>query len=299
MPSCADIQAKIIKADKFVSKQWHILKSKYIKKRAFMAEDTKNKGGNIEEQRKSRRDTFRENFSTRHPDVNMDDEEAYYAALDDEYNSRDEELNRYRANNEKLNNMFLENPQAAYFMNDLLDGKKQMGVALMEHFGDLFKDAVNDPTAENVKAFADALDEHAKRIKENDELQAQFERNVDNSETTIENWQSAHNATPEQVDAMREFINTQFGNLVAGIITPEMLDFAYKGLNYDKDVAAAEESGQAAGRTQRIKEKVKKGKGDGMPMIPGGGQARTQQRDGFLANATRSDPWESAKREKY
>ena len=264
-----------------------------------MAEDTKNKGGNIEEQRKSRRDTFRENFSTRHPDVNMDDEEAYYAALDDEYNSRDEELNRYRANNEKLNNMFLENPQAAYFMNDLLDGKKQMGVALMEHFGDLFKDAVNDPTAENVKAFADALDEHAKRIKENDELQAQFERNVDNSETTIENWQSAHNATPEQVDAMREFINAQFGNLVAGIITPEMLDFAYKGLNYDKDVAAAEESGQAAGRTQNIREKIRNGKSDGMPMIAGGGQARTRPKDGFLINATRSDPWEKAKREKY
>ena len=264
-----------------------------------MAETKDNNGNTAQEQKKSRRDTFRENFSTRHPDVNMDDEEAYYAALDDEYNSRDEELNRYRANNEKLNNMFLENPQAAYFMNDLLDGKKQMGVALMEHFGDLFKDAVNDPTAENVKAFADALDEHAKRIKENDELQAQFERNVDNSETTIENWQSAHNATPEQVDAMREFINAQFGNLVAGIITPEMLDFAYKGLNYDKDVAAAEESGQAAGRTQRIKEKVKKGKGDGMPMIPGGGQARTRTNDGFLANATRSDPWESAKREKY
>ena len=121
-----------------------------------MAETKDNNGNTAQEQRKSRRDTFRERFATRHPDVNMDDEEAYYAALDDEYNSRDEELNRYRADNEKLNNMFLENPNAAYFMNDLLDGKKQMGVALMEHFGDLFKEAVNDPTPENVKAFADA-----------------------------------------------------------------------------------------------------------------------------------------------
>lgn len=264
-----------------------------------MAETKDNNGNTAQEQQKSRRDTFRENFATRHPDVNMDDEEAYYAALDDEMSSRDEELNRYRTDNEKLNNMFLENPQAAYFMNDLLDGKKQMGVALMEHFGDLFKDAVNDPTAENVKAFADALDEHAKRIKENDELQAQFERNVDNSETTIENWTAAHKATPEQVDAMREFINAQFGNLIAGIISPEMLDFAYKGLNYDKDVAAAEESGQAAGRNQRIEEKIRKGKGDGMPMIAGGGRAQTRPKDNFLAGAAQEDPWSKAKREKY
>lgn len=264
-----------------------------------MAETKDNNGNTAQEERKSRRDTFRERFATRHPDVNMDDEEAYYAALDDEYNSRDEELNRYRADNEKLNNMFLENPNAAYFMNDLLDGKKQMGVALMEHFGDLFKEAVNDPTPENVKAFADALDDHAARIKENDKLQAEFEQNVDQSGDTIENWAEAHGVNAEQLDTIRDFINAQFGNLLAGIITTDMLDFAYKGLNYDKDVAAAEENGEATGRTQHIREKMRKGKGDGMPMIAGGGQARTRPKDGFLANATRSDPWESAKREKY
>lgn len=255
--------------------------------------------GSQEQAKKSRRDTFRENFSTRHPDVNMDDEEAYYGALDDEYNANAEELRRNRENNEKLNNMFLENPNAAYFMNDLLDGKKQMGVALMEQFGDLFKEAVNDPSPENVKAFADALDAHAKQIKKNDELQAQFEQNVDASETTIENWAQEHKATPEQIDAIREFINQQFGNLIAGIISPEMLDFAFKGLNYDKDVAAAEESGQAAGRNQRIEEKMRKGKGDGMPMIAGGGRAQTRPKDNFLASAAQEDPWSKAKREKY
>lgn len=264
-----------------------------------MAENTDNNGNKPQEPVKSRRDTFRENFASRHPDVNMDDEEAYYAALDDEYNLRDEELRRNRENNEKLNNMFLENPNAAYFMNDLLDGKKQMGVALMEQFGELFKDAVNDPSPENVKAFADALDAHAKQIKKNDELQAQFEQNIDASETTIEDWAKQHNATPEQIDAIREFINQQFGNLIVGIISPEMLDFAFKGLNYDKDVAAAEESGQAAGRNQRIQEKIRKGKGDGMPMIAGGRQARARKDDSFLANAGMKDPWSEAKREKY
>lgn len=264
-----------------------------------MAENTDNNTGNAQETKKSRRDTFRESFASRHPDVNMDDEEAYYSALDDEYNSREEELKRNREANEKLNNMFLENPNAAYFMNDLLDGKKQMGVVLMEQFGELFKDAVNDPSPENVKAFADALDAHAKQIKKNDELQAQFEQNVDASETTIENWATEHKATPEQIDAMREFINTQFGNLVTGIITPEMLDFAYKGLNYDKDVAAAEETGEATGRNQRIQEKMRKGKGDGMPMIAGGRQAQTRNKDGFLANAQMKDPWSEAKRERY
>lgn len=262
-----------------------------------MADTTDN--NKEKEVKKSRRDSFRENFKSRHPDVNMDDEESYYSALDDEYNSNQDELTRYRDSNKKLNDMFMENPQAAYFMNDLLDGKKKMGVALIEHFGSLFKDAVNDPSPENVKEFADALDEHAKRIKKNDELQAAFESNIDKSEATIEEWASKNNMKPEQIDAVRDYINQQFGNLVSGIITPELLDFAYKGLNYDKDVAAAQETGMAEGRKQRIKEKLRKGKSDGMPVMPGGGQARERPQDTFLANTNTEDPWTKAKREKF
>lgn len=254
------------------------------------------KGDNVQ---KSRRDSFRENFASRHPDIDMNDEEAYYGALEDEYNSSQDELGRYRESNRKLNDMFMQNPQAAYFMNDLLDGKKPMGVVLIEQFGDLFKDAVDDPSDENVKIFADALDEHARRIKENDRLQAEFEKNVDRSETTIEDWAARNRMKPEQIDAVREYINGQFGNLISGIITPEMLDFAYKGLNYDKAVAAAEESGEAAGRTQRIKESLRRGRGDGMPVIAGGRQARQQPKDSFLANSAMEDPWAKAKRERY
>lgn len=252
-----------------------------------------------ENESKSRRDTFRENFASRHPDVNMEDEEAYYGALDDEYSSREAELRRYREDNDKLNNLFLENPNAAYFMNDLLDGKEQMGVSLMRQFGELFKDAFEDPTPENVKAFADALDEHAARVKENEKLQAQYEQNYATSRETIDKWVAERGLTPEQDDAVMDYLKRQFTNQLVGIITPEMLDFAYKGLNYDKDVTAAEEIGAAAGRNQRIDEKLRKGKGDGLPRIAGGGRAQVKPKDGFLRGAMQDDPWESAKREKY
>lgn len=248
---------------------------------------------------KSRREKFREGFSSRHPDVDINDEEAYYGALDDEYNQREEEIGKYRSDNEKLNNMFMENPHAAYFMNDLIDGKEQLGVALMRQFGDTFRDAVDDPTEENVKAFADALDEHAAKIKENDALQAEFEQNADASEATIEAWAKEHNANGEQIDAMREFINNQFASLLSGVITKELLDFAYKGLNYDNDVAAAAESGAAQGRNEKIRETMRRGKGDGMPVIQGGSKQSPAKKTDFLQGVGRTDPWKSARREKY
>lgn len=253
-------------------------------------EEKVNNNAQQQQPTRSRRDTFREGFKARHPDVDMDDEEAYYGALDDEYNAQSKELERDRADNERLNRMFMENPNAAYFMNDLLDGKENVGVSLMRHFGQTFKDAVDDPTEENVKAFADALDEHAKKVKENDRLQKEFEQNADLSETTIEQWAQQHNADGQQIDAMREFINGQFSKLLSGIITPEMLDFAYKGLNYDNAVAAAEERGAASGRNERIQERMRRGNGDGLPRIQGGGKANTSGKPSSifdLANSAR------------
>lgn len=250
------------------------------------------------EPKKSRRDSFREGFATRHPDIDMDDEEAYYGALDDEYNSREEELNRNREDNKKLNDMFMENPEAAYLFNDILDGKEQLGVSLMRHFGQTFKDAVDDPTDENVKAFAKAMEDHAAKIKENDELEDAFEKNAEASQETIDQWASEKGLNPEQVAATRDFINAQFANMLSGYISRDMLEMAYKGLNYDKDVAAAEETGAAQGRNEKIKEQLRKGKGDGMPMIQGGANTQGKPKDNFLQSG-RKDPWESAKREKY
>lgn len=249
----------------------------------------------------SRRDAFRRGFAERHPDVDMDDEDAYYGALADEYDQQQGELTRYRDDNDKLNRLFAEHPNAAYFMNDLIDGKTPMGVALMREFGETFRDAVEDPTEENVKAFSDALAEHAERIKEDERLQAEFEQNAAATEQTIADWAKTHNADQQQMDAVRDFINAEFANLITGRITPELLDFAWKGLHYDQDVAAAEETGAAQGRNEKIAETMKRGSGDGVPVIGGGRRAADGDgRDEFLREATmREDPWAKAKRTNY
>lgn len=246
----------------------------------------------------SRSKTFKAKFAERHPDVDMEDDEAYYGALDDEYTARDAELSEYKSNTEKLNNLFANNPNAAYFMNDLIDGKEQLGVALMRNFGYLFKEAVDDPSDENIKAFADALDEHAERVKKNEALQAEFEKNVTASRELIDTWASERGLTAEQVDAVQGYINGEFANLLSGTITPEMLEFAYKGLQYDADVEAAERKGVVAGRNARIDEQLRTKQGDGIPMIGGGKSSQPSPDSGFLSGRSR-DPWAAAKREKY
>lgn len=249
--------------------------------------------------KKSQKETFMEGFKGRNPDVNVDDEEAFYGGLQNEYDSREQQLARTRDLDEKMNKMFEENPTSAYFLNDLMSGNNTLAVSLLKNFGPVIKAALDDPTEENQKAFADAMEEYSKRIKETEEIQAQFEKNVEDSDKTIEEWCQQNNVNDEQLGKIKEFISTQFANYLSGITTTEMLDFALRGINYEKDVTAAEQNGRAAGRTERIKETMRKGKGDGMPMMAGGGKAGEKPNDNFLASAQQEDPWAKAKRVKY
>ena len=47
-------------------------------------------------QQKSKRDMFRERFQQRHPDVNMDDDEAFYGQMNDDFDSQENDLKGYK-----------------------------------------------------------------------------------------------------------------------------------------------------------------------------------------------------------
>ena len=260
---------------------------------------------NNEEIKKGRRDTFLDGLKQRRADAGADeidweDPEARYGAIEDEYNANQEELTRHRENNAKLNNMFAENPNSAYFMNDLINGENA-AVTLTRNFGDVFQDAILDPTEENVKALADAMDEYRKRLKQSEEAEMEFQQNAAQSRSDIDAWKQQNNLSDDQVSQAMDFIDEQFQNLLVGKTTPELLDFALKAQNFDSAVAEATEEGRKEGRGEQLTEQLKKPtNGDGMPAASGTAPADAMpQQDNFLRGARKKDPWADAKRSKY
>lgn len=249
--------------------------------------------------KKSNRDVFWAGFAERHPDTDMQDREARYAVLQQEYADRDEELSRYRDSNNKLNEMFKENPESAYFLNSMADPNEKMGVTLLRYFGPLFKAAIEDPTPENQEAFTNALEEHAERLKEDERLQEEFDNNITESEAVISEWADRKGLNEDELNGVRDCITKMFTDYLQGKVTTDILDAAYKSINYENDVNKARKEGEVQGRNEQITEKLRKTEGDGIPAIVGGGRANTKPKDDFLKAASRPDPWASAKYEKY
>ena len=113
---------------------------------------------------KSKRDSFRENFSKRYPEMNLDDEDAVYGQLSSDYDQFDQNKQRMT----DFNNMLKDFPQAPGLITGMATRKNPDGSEfsftdyLIDEMGQDFMDAANG-------------DEKARerlRKKEKDELAA-------------------------------------------------------------------------------------------------------------------------------
>lgn len=250
---------------------------------------------------KSRRDAFRERLASSRPDLNMDDEEAFYGALDEDYTNFDNERTRYNENQEKVTNMFNRDPMSAAFINRMADGEDPY-MLLVEEFGDDIVDAVNDP--EKREALAEKRKIFAEKVAQSADLERQFDENLPASIEALQE----EGFSEDEIDKGMEIMTKALSDLLVGKIDPSTFRTFVKGSNYDVDVAAASENGRIEGLNSKIEEQRNtRSKGDGLPqgLSGGGGDIATAPKEeepkediGALNAFSRPSVWGSAKRVK-
>lgn len=221
---------------------------------------------NIDNQEvKSAKDTFRERFSAKHPDVDINDEEAYYGAVGADYDAAD----KYAENEGKLNKVLSENPAFADALGGGLAGGDPV-LILVENYGDELKDYLDDPS--NLENLKEARQKYLDKIAKNKELEDEFASNAEESNNVITSFQQDNGLTDEDMDGIVDTLVQMLNDMVVGKVTTEMLDFAMKAKGYDAAVAEAGMDGEVRGRNQKITEKLRKADaGSGLPSQMGGG----------------------------
>ena len=71
----------------------------------------------------SRRDQQLERLRKRYPEKQFEDDEAIFGQISDDYDQFEQENSAMKEREKSLSNMFRENPQAAFFLNDMREGK--------------------------------------------------------------------------------------------------------------------------------------------------------------------------------
>lgn len=209
---------------------------------------------------KSNRDRYMERLKTKYPDKEFADDEALFGQTNDDYDSYDNELSGYREREKALSDLFASNPRSAAFLTDWRKGEDPI-IGMVRKFGDDFKAALEDP--EKQEALAAANKEFAERIAQEKEYEGEYQKNLNETLTTLETMQQDEGLSDEDIDSAMDFLVGIVRDGIMGKFTRESVAMALKAIRHDSDVEQADREGEVRGRNTKIEEKLRKGSKNG------------------------------------
>jgi len=223
----------------------------------------------------SSRQAFVERIKTRHPELDENDEEGFYAAVNTDYDEDDEgreELKRYREDDERLRGIFESDPRMANIFLGMARGENVLEY-LAEAFGPDFIEYINDPENEEVRQrIAEKQQQWLDKQAKSKEIQEQTEANIETALNAFDNVADELGADEEtKEEAFRKFVEFQ-QRAIVNDIDEDMWRMFFKGVSYDADVEQAGMEGETRGRNAKISEKLR-GSEERSPMGMGGAAA--------------------------
>ena len=256
----------------------------------------------VAEQPLSSREKVLAMLQARHPDTDYSDEEAIWRDIEADELDMQSRLDKHAEIDRALTERFDADPTFGAFFLDALRGKSPV-VAMIEIYGEDIRTYLDDPAM--MEELAAKHTEYLARVKQENDLETKYNENLEVSLRVADEVQQLGGYTDEQMNAAFTAILDDTTRAVQGEITADMLEMKLKGMNYDVDVAEAEQIGEVRGKNTNIvaKKKALQGSADVPPMIEGksgGVSAVPPQEDSRLARlreiASSQDIWADARR---
>lgn len=226
------------------------------------------------------RDRYRGRYSEAHPDLNLDDDEAFYTQA----NQNLDELESFRQTNKELGEAMDRTPELAGMILAARQGTNPF-VWLAENIG---PDMDIRQLADNPE-FANQMGEALKKFQQaQDKAQAkkkEIGKNVANSFQTLKDYQTEKGLSDEEcVKMAKDFFGElddegkpigkdSFMYLASnGIVTKGMWEALFNARHYENDIAAASDKARASALNDKVQNRLSKS-GTGLPqsMSTGGG----------------------------
>lgn len=235
-----------------------------------------------EEEARPNRKSFSGRFSKRHPDIDFEDKEARYGAMNDDA----DRLSAYEKNGEALSKMLDGNKWLAAMFIDCtkkgmhpLEWMASQGIDIKAALDD---EEVSKKVAEQISKFQENLAEQSKHKQEVD----------DNIQKSIENLDSLGLSDDEFNDLWKK-VWAVVNDATNGLISPETWQLFQKGYGYDNDIASAREESAMQARNEKIQNKVRSSKDENIPPTlssSGAGnkpaEPKKQKKSGFFEGLT-------------
>lgn len=238
------------------------------------------KGAAQEAAQPSAKERYRNRYGEANPDLNLDDEEAFYGRA----NENLDELESLRESNRLLGEAFDRTPELAAMVIAAKEGNNPFAW-LVENIGpnvDVRELADNPEFATQIGEAVAAFMENQKAAQAKKE---EIGNNAVKSIGVLKELQAEMGLSDEQCIKMAKDFFGEFDeegnpigkdsfmqNAANGIVTKGMWESLVKGRNYDDDIASATDKAKATALNSKIQNGLKTF-GAGVPSLSGGGKA--------------------------
>lgn len=216
------------------------------------------------------RKAFSERFAKRHKDIDFEDKEARYGAMNDDADA----LSRYEEDGKALSEMFDNNRWLAAMAMDLKKNPDLNPIEWMASQGIDIGAAMQDE--EMGKKVAQQIADFQQKKADEENHEKELVANLQKSADAMDELGLDDDA---KADLWESFFKV-IGDAEDGIVSTETWQLFKNAQNYDADVASAREEGAMQGRNEKIQNRVKRSEKTEIPpsLNTNGGVSSTKKK---------------------
>jgi len=221
------------------------------------------------------RTAFSKRFSNRHSDIDFEDKEARYAAMNDDADL----LGQYEQSGKALSKVFDKHKWLAALAMDMEKNSDDNPFDAMARLGIDVKTLIDDP--EGGKKLAEILAKHNKDVAEQNEAAEKVNANMRKS---LERLMELY---PDDAQDMWSQIYEIHDKVESGDISDDIWKMLHNANNYDSDITSARDEAAMQARNEKIQNKVRSSSTEGIPPSlsssgAGNKPAKKQKRESFF-----------------
>lgn len=221
------------------------------------------------------RTAFSKRFSNRHSDIDFEDKEARYAAMNDDADL----LGRYEESGKALSKVFDKHKWLAALAMDMEKNPDDNPFDAMARLGIDVKTLFDDP--EGGKKLAEILAKHNEDVAEQNAAADRVFANMQKS------YERLMNLYPDEVDDMWQQLYEIHDKVESGDISDDIWKMLHNANNYDSDISSARDEAAMQARNEKIQNKVRSSSTEGIPPSlsssgAGNKPAKKQKRESFF-----------------
>lgn len=199
------------------------------------------------------RKAFSDRFSKRHSDIDFEDKEARYGAMNDDADL----LSRYEESGKALSGIMDKHKWFAAALMKMQQNPDMNPIEVMASFGVDIQTALQDP--EEGKKVAELITKHQESVAEQEKHEQEVLKNMRKSREVLQK------LYPDEASDMWTQLYDILGEAENGNVPEDVWKMLHNSNNYDSDIASAKEEAAMQARNEKIQNKVRSSDTEGIP----------------------------------